>query len=182
MKTDTEFEETLQKIKENAKYLKLPYSYHNFRQLVQEHINLNSSIVEFYNDLFQKEADVRNQNGKENRIRHANFPYKKYLSDLDVSCLPEDAQNRLQLLKTLDFVRSGQNIILAGNPGTGKTHIAIGLGIEACKEGFRVLFTSAPTLVNKLKECKSNRTLTSIQRQFEMYDLIILDVLRLYIF
>ena len=77
MKTDTEFEETLQKIKENAKYLKLPYSYHNFRQLVQEHINLNSSIVEFYNDLFQKEADVRNQNGKENRIRHANFPYKK---------------------------------------------------------------------------------------------------------
>lgn len=182
MKTDTEFEETLQKIKENAKYLKLPYSYHNFRQLVQEHINLNSSIVEFYNDLFQKEADVRNQNGKENRIRHANFPYKKYLSDLDVSCLPEDAQNRLQLLKTLDFVRSGQNIILAGNPGTGKTHIAIGLGIEACKEGFRVLFTSAPTLVNKLKECKSNRTLTSIQRQFEMYDLIILDELRLYIF
>ena len=182
MKTDTEFEETLQKIKENAKYLKLPYSYHNFRQLVQEHINLNSSIVEFYNDLFQKEADVRNQNGKENRIRHANFPYKKYLSDLDVSCLPEDAQNRLQLLKTLDFVRSGQNIILAGNPGTGKTHIAIGLGIEACKEGFRVLFTSAPTLVHKLKECKSNRTLTSIQRQFEMYDLIILDELRLYIF
>lgn len=177
MNNDTEFENTLQKIKENAKYLKLTYSFHNFKQLVQEHTTLNSSIADFYNDLLQKEADVRNQNGKENRIRHANFPYKKYLSDLDISCLPEDAQNKLQLLKTLDFIKSGQNLILAGNPGTGKTHIAIGIGIEACKEGFKVLFTSAPTLINKLKECKSNRTLTSIQKQFELYDLIILDEL-----
>ena len=177
MNNDTEFENTLQKIKENAKYLKLAYSFHNFKQLIQEHTTLNSSIADFYNDLLQKEADVRNQNGKENRIRHANFPYKKYLSDLDVSCLPEDAQNKLQLLKTLDFIKNGQNLILAGNPGTGKTHIAIGIGIEACKEGFKVLFTSAPTLINKLKECKSNRTLTSIQKQFELYDLIILDEL-----
>ena len=177
MNNDTEFENTLQKIKENAKYLRLAYSFNNFKQLIQEHTTLNSSIAEFYNDLLQKEADVRNQNGKENRIRHANFPYKKYLSDLDVSCLPEDAQNKLQLLKTLDFIKSGQNLILAGNPGTGKTHIAIGIGIEACKEGFKVLFTSAPTLINKLKECKSNRTLTSIQKQFELYDFIILDEL-----
>ena len=74
-------------------------------------------------------------------------------------------------------VRNGQNVILAGDPGTGKTHIAIGLGIQACKEGFKVLFTSAPTLINKLKESKSNRTLTTIQNQFENYDLIILDEL-----
>ena len=182
MNKDTEYDSILQNIKDNSKYLRLPYSYHNFKQLIEEHSNLNSSIAQFYNDLLQKEADVRTQNSKENRIRHANFPYKKYLSDLDVSCLPEDAQNKLQLLKTLDFIKSGQNLILAGNPGTGKTHIAIGLGIQACKEGFRVLFTSAPTLINKLKECKSNRTLTSIQKQFELYDLIILDELRLYIF
>ena len=99
------------------------------------------------------------------------------MSDLEVSCLPEDAQNKLQLLKTLEFIKNGQNLILAGNPGTGKTHIAIGLGIQACTAGFKVLFTSAPSLINKLKECKSNRTLTSIQRQFELYDLIILDEL-----
>ena len=87
----------------------------------------------------------------------------------------------MQLLRTLEFIKNGQNVILAGNPGTGKTHIAIGLGIQACKEGFKVLFTSAPTLINKLKECKSSRTLTSIQKQFEQYDLIILDELRLHI-
>ena len=181
MNINTEFNSILQKIKQNSKYLRLSYSYHNSKQLIDEHSTLNSSIPEFYDDLLQREADIRNQNGKENRIRHANFPYKKYLSDLDISCLPEDAQNKLQVLKTLEFIKSGQNLILAGNPGTGKTHIAIGLGIQACREGFRVLFTSTPTLINKLKECKSNRALTSIQKQFEQYDLIILDELRVHI-
>lgn len=181
MNKDTEYDSILQNIKNNSKYLRLPYSYHNFKQLIEEHSNLKSSIAQFYNDLLQKEADVRTQNSKENRIRHANFPYKKYLSDLVIPCLPEDAQTKLQLLKTLEFIKNGQNVILAGNPGTGKTHIAIGLGIQACKEGFKVLFTSAPTLINKLKECKSSRTLTSIQKQFEQYDLIILDELRLHI-
>lgn len=116
MNKDTEFNNTLQKIKHNSKYLRLSYSYHNAKQLIDEHSTLNSSIPEFYDDLLQKEADIRTQNGRENRIRHANFPYKKYLSDLDTSCLPEDAQNKLQILKTLEFIKNGQNLILAGNP------------------------------------------------------------------
>ena len=177
MTKKTEYSNTLDKIKENAKYLKLAYSFHNANELLEEHNTLNSSIIDFYADLLQKEADIRYENGKESRVRHANFPYKKYLTDLQRDCLPEDAQNKLSLLETLEFIKNGQNLILAGNPGTGKTHIAIGLGIKACREGFKVLFTSAPTLINKLKECKSNRTLTTIQRQFEYYDLIILDEL-----
>jgi len=91
--------------------------------------------------------------------------------------LPKDAQEKLSTLQTLEFIRNGQNLILAGNPGTGKTHIAIGLGIKACMEGFKVLFCSIPNLINRLKEAKSNRTLLNIQRQFENYDLIILDEL-----
>ena len=164
-------------IEENAKYLKLAYSFHNGKELLDEHSTLNSTIIDFYNDLLQREADIRYENGKEQRVRNANFPYKKYLTNLEREYLPEDAQNKLNFLETLEFIKNGQNVILAGNPGTGKTHIAIGLGIQACREGFRVLFTSAPTLINKLKECKSNRTLTTIQRQFESYDLIILDEL-----
>lgn len=177
MNNDTEFSKMLNKIKENSKYLKLSYSFHNAKLLIEEHTTLKSSIIDFYNDLLQKETDIRYENGKENRIRFANFPYKKYLSDLKIDCLPEDARNKLNVLETLEFIKNGQNLILAGNPGTGKTHIAIGLGIKACKEGFKVLFTSAPTLINKLKESKSNRTLLTIQRQFENYDLIILDEL-----
>lgn len=174
---ETEYSNKIEKIKENAKYLKLAYSFHNASELIEEHNTLNSSIIDFYADLLQKESDIRYENGKEARVRHADFPYKKYLTDLERECLPEDAKNKLNLLETLEFIKNGQNLILAGNPGTGKTHIAIGLGIKACREGFKVLFTSAPTLINKLKESKSNRTLMSIQRQFEYYDLIILDEL-----
>lgn len=177
MSEKTEYSNTLEKIKENAKYLKLSYSAHNYDKILEEHNTLNSSITTFYDDLLQKEADIRCENSKINRIRRANFPYKKYLTDLEKECLPLDAQNKLNMLETLEFIKNGQNIILAGNPGTGKTHIAIALGIEACREGYKVLFTSVPTLINKLKECKSNKTLTRIQKQFEMYDLIILDEL-----
>lgn len=176
----TEFSSQLENIKKNAKYLKLSYSFHNSKELIEEQLALKSSITDFYNDLLQRECDIRNENGKENRVKNGNFPYKKYLTDLDKSFLPEDAQTKLNVLQTLEFIKKGQNLILAGNPGTGKTHIAIALGIKACREGFKVLFTSAPTLINKLKECKSNRTLTQIQRQFENYDLIILDELRIY--
>jgi DNA replication protein DnaC len=54
-----------------------------------------------------------------NRIRLANFPYKKHLEDLSVKDLPYDAQKRLKLLTSLDFIENGQNVILAGSPGTG---------------------------------------------------------------
>lgn len=177
MSTKTEYTEKLRNIKENAKYLKLAYSYNNYKELLEEHNTLKTSITDFYEDLLQKETDIRYENGKQNRIRRANFPYKKYIEELKREYLPEDGQNKLSNLETLEFIKKGQNVILAGNPGTGKTHIAIGLGIQACKEGFKVLFTSAPTLINKLKESKSNRTLTTIQNQFENYDLIILDEL-----
>lgn len=145
---ETEYSNKIEKIKENAKYLKLAYSFHNASELIEEHNTLNSSIIDFYADLLQKESDIRYENGKEARVRHADFPYKKYLTDLERECLPEDAKNKLNLLETLEFIKNGQNLILAGNPGTGKTHIAIGLGIKACREGFKVLFTKC-TNINK---------------------------------
>jgi DNA replication protein DnaC len=66
-------------------------------------------------------------NGRKNRIRLAIFPCKKYLEDLVVEDLPEDAQKKLKLLSSLDFIKTGQNVILAGNPGTGKTIFYISL-------------------------------------------------------
>ena len=100
---------------------------------------------------------------------------KKHLEDLSIEDLPEAAKQRLGQLKTLDFIKNSQNVILAGNPGTGKTHIAIGLGIKACLEGYKVLFTTVPILVNQLKESRSNRMLRAFENRFEKYDLVIAD-------
>jgi DNA replication protein DnaC len=125
----------------------------------------------------KKEYELRIENSKQNRIRMANFPYKKYIEDLEVDFLPDDAKKKLENLTNLNFIKNNQNVILVGNPGTGKSHISIGLGILACNAGYKVLFSKVPTLINKLKECRSQRTLLSIERQFEKYDIIILDEL-----
>ncbi len=68
------------------------------------------------------------------------FRIKKYLDELQVDYLPEDAKKRFKELKTLNFIEEGRNVILAGNPGTGKTHLSIGLGINACNKGYKVFF------------------------------------------
>ena len=111
------------------------------------------------------------------RIRAANFTQKKLLDELLLEALPVQARERLPELKTLSFIEKGQNIILTGPPGTGKSHIGIGLGMEACLAGYRVYFATVPSLINQLKEHRSERTLRSFELKFEKYDLVILDEL-----
>jgi DNA replication protein DnaC len=172
---------TKQEMRENiegyCKELKLPAIRQNYEEDIQE-ANLKSYAYEaFLYYLLQKESDLRRENGKKNRIRLAGFPSKKYLEDLVVEDLPEDAKKKLKLLSSLEFIKTGQNIILAGNAGTGKTHIATGLGIKACLEGYKVLFTTVPLLVNQLKESRSDKVLRAFENRFEKYDLVIADEL-----
>ncbi len=167
----------LNEIKGYIKELKIP----GIRSILEEKINEanreNKAYEDFLCDIFKEAYDVRKENGRKNRIRNAKFPYKKYIEDLVIEDLPIDAKDKLKTLCSLDFIKNGQNVILAGNPGTGKTHIAIGLGIKACNVGYKVLFTTVPSLINQLKESRSEKTLRSMERKFEKYDLIIADEL-----
>lgn len=139
-------------IKYLSKQLKLPYIMRNFEEELKEANKNNPSYETFIMGLLEKEHDLRKDNGIKNRISYARFPYKKYLEDLVLGDLPEDARGKIKTFSSLDFIKEGQNIILAGNPGTGKTHLSIGLGIKACTAGYKVLFTTIPLLVNELKE------------------------------
>jgi DNA replication protein DnaC len=169
--------ETMEKIKELTKEVRLP----GVRRYLTEEVNdanlKNLTYEDFLYSLLLKEYDLRQESGKKNRIRLAGFPYRKYLEDLSVNDLPSDAQRRLKVLSSLDFIRQGQNVILAGSPGTGKTHLAIGLGIKACLSGYKVLFVTVPLLINQLKESRSQRILTRSENKFEKYDLVIADEL-----
>ena len=166
-----------EKISLFSKELKLPHTLKNFKEEIGEANIKNKTFDNFLYDLLQKEYDLRKENGRKSRIRSARFPYKKYIEDLATEDLPEDARNKLKVFSSLEFIKMGQNIILAGNPGTGKTHMAIGLGIKACNAGYKVLFTTIPLLVNQLKESRSEKTLRSFEKRFEKYDLIIADEL-----
>ena len=169
--------ELTEKIKELTRAVRLP----GVRKYLTEEINQanlkNLTYEDFLYSLLLKEYDLRLESGKKNRIRLAGFPYRKYLEDLSVSDLPTDAQRRLKVLKSLDFIEQGQNVIMAGSPGTGKTHLGIGLGIKACLSGYKVLFVTVPLLINQLKEFRSQGILTRIEGKFEKYDLVIADEL-----
>jgi len=169
--------ELTEKIKELTKEVRLP----GVRKYLTEEINQanlkNLTYEDFLYSLLLKEYDLRFESGKKNRIRLAGFPYRKYLEDLSVIDLPADAQKRLKVLKSLDFIEQGQNVILAGSPGTGKTHLGIDLGIKACLSGYKVLFVTVPLLINQLKESRSQGSLTRSEGKFEKYALVIADEL-----
>ena len=125
--------------------------------------------------LFSAEYERRQVEAQKQRIRTAGFSSLKYLEELDRSELPEGVAGILPELETLEFIHQRRNIVLYGNPGTGKTHIATALGIKACMEGMSVMFASVPHLITKLKECKSSRTLHMYENRFKRYDLVICD-------
>ena len=169
--------QTEEKIKELTRAVRLPGVRKYLTEEITEANLKNLTYEDFLYGLLLKEYDLRLESGKKNRIRLAGFPYRKYLEDLSVSDLPADAQRRLKVLKSLDFIGQGQNVILAGSPGTGKTHLAISLGIKACLSGYKVLFVTVPLLINQLKESRSQGILGRIEGKFEKYDLVIADEL-----
>jgi DNA replication protein DnaC len=169
---------TTKKIEDIYKYssdLRLTIIKQCFEEQIKEANQKDASYEEFLSLLLQKEWDSRQETAQYNRIRRAEFPYKKHLEDLSINDLPEDAQKKYKHLKTLEFIKEGRNLILAGNPGTGKSHMAIGLGMKACMVGYKVWFTTVPLLINQIKECRSERTLRAFQNRFEKYDLVIAD-------
>ena len=169
--------ETINEIKGYIAELKIPGVNQGLRMKIEEAYKLNQSYEELLRDIFIEAYDMRKENGRKNRIRNARFPYKKYTEDLKIDYLPEEARNKFKELRTLNFIEEGQNIILAGNPGTGKTHLSIGLGIDAYNKGYKVFFTTVASLINELKETRNDKKLYTFEKRFEKYDLIILDEL-----
>lgn len=121
------------------------------------------SKMRLIKELLEKEYNRKVENKKGTRIKAANFSQLKYLHELAIEELPSDARTVLPELETLAFIKEGRNLVLYGNPGTGKTHIAIALGIKACQEDYSVLFTSVPQLLVQIREARSAKTLKNLQ-------------------
>jgi len=158
-----------------SRQLRLPGFRSAYAQQARDAAKNNLSHEQYLLDLMLLEYEERKLRREKQRVRRAQFPYKKYLQGLIREDLPSDAISKLPSLERLDFIKEGQNLILSGNPGTGKTHIAIALGIKACLEDFTVLFTTVPRLVTQILESRSAKMLRQIESRFEKYDLVICD-------
>lgn len=158
-----------------SKELRLPTFRRDYQIKAEQCATDNQSYEAYLLQLMETEFQTRLENRKKQRIRSASFPYKKYLEDLNRAELPKDAIKKLGQLERLDFIENGQNVVLAGNPGTGKTHLAIGLGIRACMNNYKVLFTTVTRLITQIKESRSDKWRRQLENRFEKYDLVICD-------
>lgn len=164
-------------IKQYATVLKLPYIKNNYKEALKEGHISDLSNEEFLERLLMNEVELRNSNSVKNRIREARFPYKMVSDDYEREHLSVQIRQKIKELETLEFIQNKENIILIGNPGTGKTALSIALGIAACQENKNVLFISVPNLLIELKEAMSLNQVSRYKKKFEKYDLVILDEL-----
>ena len=164
-------------IEELCSYLKLPYIANNYKDEVAVARRSKADPQDFLKDILFKEAEMHRENGNRVRIRRARFPYKKFLTDFKDDKYNSSLRREIDTLSNLDFIDNKENVILIGTPGTGKTHLAIGLGLKACLTGKTVLFVSVPDLVIEIHEAVRASTFTSYKKKFEKYDLIIMDEL-----
>lgn len=164
-------------IKESALILKLPYIKNNYVDCIKEANMKDMSYEEFLDEILKNEISMRISNSVKHRIKQAKFPYQMIMDDYSKDHLSTELKMKIRELETLEFIEHGENIILIGNPGTGKTALSIALGTKACCENKTVLFISVPNLLIELKEAMSLNQISHYKKKFEKYDLVILDEL-----
>lgn len=130
----------------------------------------------FLAEVLGAEVEERDGRRRERRIADARFPRIKRLADLDLSLMPVPPAT-LASLSTLAWVTAGEPVVLLGDPGTGKTHVLIGLGMAACEEGLRVRYVTAAQLVNELVEAAGDHVLARTVARYSRLDLLCLDEL-----
>jgi DNA replication protein DnaC len=130
---------------------------------------------EFLAACLQREVAARQAHGGEGRIRAARFPARKSLEEFDFDHARGLKREQVAHLGTLDFVVAKENVVFLGPPGTGKTHLAIGLGIRACQAGHRVAFATAAQWVNLLADAHAAGRLQAELVRLGRYPLIVVD-------
>src|SRR5437868_6389348 len=133
------------------------------------------SYERFAEALLGTEVSARDSHGGEGRIKTARFPARKTLEEFDFTFQRSVKKTVIEHLGQLDFLHAKENVILLGPPGTGKTHIAIALGIRACLAGQRVIFKTATEWVALLAEQQRQGRLDDELKRLERYPLLICD-------
>ena len=161
----------------NLKALKLPTFLQQYQQKGKEYAQENKSHVEYLACLSEMESSSRYQKLISRRISSARFPNIKSLDTYDFKFLPSLKKGKVEELARGDYIKNHDNVIAIGNSGTGKTHIAISLGLSACQQGYNVGFTTASSLVHEMLEAKDDRQLLKYKAKLAKYQLLIIDEL-----
>lgn len=133
--------------------------------------------AEYLADLARLEVTGRRERRIQRRIKDARFPMLKTLDAFDFSAQPGLDRDEILELFNCEFIQQAANVVMVGGVGTGKTHIAIALGMACCQNDYRVRFTTAAELTNMLVEAKGQERLSRKLEQLARFDVVILDEL-----
>ena len=159
------------------KRLRLPTMVRNYELLAKEAETNRVSYEEYLCCLSEQELQAREENTRKERLAKARFPAMKTLDQFKFDEIPSLDKSMVLKLFTGQYLANAENVVLLGGHGTGKSHLAISLGVEACAKGKKVRFYSVSELVHQLLEARDARQVFRLQQQLARYDLLILDEL-----
>ena len=161
----------------HLKTLKLPTFLREYSKVARQCAAEGLDHVQFLARLVELELIDRERRMIERRIKAARFPAVKSIDSFDFKAIPSLNKMRVLELARCEWIERRENVIALGPSGTGKTHIALGLGLAACQKGLAVGFTTAAALVHELMEARDERRLLRLQKQLVRHKLLIIDEL-----
>ena len=161
----------------HLKALKLPTFLRDYDKVAKQCAAEGIDHVRYLLRLAELELIDRERRMVERRIKAARFSTVKSLDSFDFKVIPSLNKMLVLELARCDYITRYENIIAVGNSGTGKTHIALGLGLAACQKGLTVGFITASALVHELMEARDEKHLLRLQKQLAKYRLLIIDEL-----
>ncbi len=161
----------------HLKALKLPTFLREYDKVARRCAAEDASHARFLLRMAELELIDRERRMVERRIKAARFPAVKTLESFNFPVLPSLKKTLVLELARSEYIERRENIIALGNSGTGKTHIALGLGLAACQKGLSVGFTTAAALVHELMEARDEKRLLRLQKRLSAYKLLIIDEL-----
>jgi DNA replication protein DnaC len=157
--------------------LHLPSFVRNYQAFATDAARNNLDYTRYLLALAEQEVNKREQNRIQKRVKLARFPVLKELADFDFSALPTLNKAQVLDLSRSEYIRKREPIVFIGNPGLGKTHLAIALALSACRQGRKVRFWTAAGLTNELLQAQDEHRLHRFIAAALKLDLIVLDEL-----
>jgi DNA replication protein DnaC len=159
------------------KKLKMPTFLREYASMAIVCRNDGSDYQTYLMRLAERELLDREKRAAERRVREADFPVIKTMDTYDFIAQPSVNDQLIRELMRGEYIDKKENVLLIGNPGTGKTHLACALAFAACAQGRKVRFFTVTKLVTELIECREERRLQRLQKQLQRLQLLVLDEL-----
>lgn len=164
-------------LESHLRTLRLATFRQQYRQVAEDAAGNNLGYDQYLLALAEQEVAQRQLNSQRQRIKAARFPVLKELADFDFSAIPQLNKQRVLDLARGEYITKAEPIILVGNPGLGKSHVATGLALAACRQCYRVRFYNTAALVNELSLAQEQHRLPKFLATALKQNLIVLDEL-----